>query len=102
MFFKKIPVLESVFNKVAGLKAYNFIKNRLQHRCFPVNIAKILRTNNLKSICEWQLPKLFKTLLQSSGRMVKQKLPISFVRDNMMSQKDMIFSHKPPQKLITF
>ena len=26
------------------LQACNFIKNRLQHRCFPVNIAKFLRT----------------------------------------------------------
>ena len=28
--------------KVADLKAYNFIKKRLQHRRFPVNIAKFL------------------------------------------------------------
>ena len=27
-----------------GLHACNFIKKRLQQRCFPVNIAKILRT----------------------------------------------------------
>ena len=27
-----------------GLQACNFIKKRLQQRCFPVNIAKILRT----------------------------------------------------------
>ena len=27
-----------------SLKACNFIKKRLQHRCFPVNIAKLLRT----------------------------------------------------------
>ena len=31
---------------------FNFIKKRLQHRCFPVNIAKILKTPILKSICE--------------------------------------------------
>ena len=37
-------MLESLFNKVAGLKACKFIKNRLQHRRFPVNIAKFLRT----------------------------------------------------------
>ena len=35
--------MESLFNKVAGLKACNFIKKRLQHRCFLVNIAKFLR-----------------------------------------------------------
>ena len=37
-------MLGSLFNKVAGLKAYNLIKKRLTHRCFPVNIAKFLRT----------------------------------------------------------
>ena len=30
----------------------NFIKKRLQRRCFPVNIAKLLRTSILKNICE--------------------------------------------------
>ena len=39
----KMPVLESLFNKVACLKACNFIKKRLQYMCFPVNIAKFLR-----------------------------------------------------------
>ena len=32
---RKRPLLESFFNKVAGLKAWNFIKKRLQHRYFP-------------------------------------------------------------------
>ena len=41
----KIPVLESVFNKVADLNVYNFIKKKLQHRYFPVNIAKFFRTD---------------------------------------------------------
>ena len=31
------------FNKVANQKASNFIKKRLQHSCFTVNIAKFLR-----------------------------------------------------------
>ena len=30
-FPRKKPVLESLFNKLAGLKAYNFTKKRLQH-----------------------------------------------------------------------
>ena len=33
----------SLFNKAAGLKACNFIKNILQRRCFPVDTAKFLR-----------------------------------------------------------
>ena len=39
-----MPVLVSLFNKVAGLQACNVIKKRLQHRCFPVNMVKFLRT----------------------------------------------------------
>ena len=39
-------------NKNAGLQYWNFIKKRLQHRCFPMNIAKFLRTTILKNICE--------------------------------------------------
>ena len=37
-------MLESLFNKIAGLKAYNFIKKGLWRRCFPVNNAKLWRT----------------------------------------------------------
>ena len=44
-------MLESLFNKAAGLQASNFIKKRLQHRYFPVNIVKFLRTPILKNIC---------------------------------------------------
>ena len=42
---RKTPMLESlcICNKVKGLKACSFIKMRLQHRCFPVNIVKFLR-----------------------------------------------------------
>ena len=38
-------MLETVFNKVAGLQAD-------QHRCFPVKIAKILEIQNLNNIYE--------------------------------------------------
>ena len=48
---RKTSVLESLFNKVAGLQACNFIKKRYQHRCFPVNISKFSRTSILKNIC---------------------------------------------------
>ena len=37
-------MLESLFNKVRGLKVCSFIKKRLQHRCFPVKYAKFWRT----------------------------------------------------------
>ena len=44
-------MLESLFNK--DLK--QCIQKKLQHRYFPVNIAKMLRTPNLKNSCEWLL-----------------------------------------------
>ena len=37
-------MLKLLYNKVTGLQLFNFIKKRLQHRCFLVNIAKFLRT----------------------------------------------------------
>ena len=40
------------FGKVAGLKACIFVKKKLQHRCFPVNIAKFLRLPISKNICD--------------------------------------------------
>ena len=43
----------SLSNEIAGLKAYNFIENSLQHSYFPVKFCKFLRTLNLKNICEW-------------------------------------------------
>ena len=38
-----------------GLQACSFIKKRLQRSCFPMNIAKLLRTLILKNICKRML-----------------------------------------------
>ena len=46
---RKTPVLEYLFNKVAGPQACNFNPKRLQHRCFPVNFAKFLRAPFLQN-----------------------------------------------------
>ena len=51
-FHKETPVLEFPFNKVAGLKANDCIKKKIQHRCFPAKFAKFLRASILKNICE--------------------------------------------------
>ena len=51
----KTPLLESLFNKMVGLWAYNFIKKGLQHRCCPVNIAKFLRTAFFIKHLQWLL-----------------------------------------------
>ena len=52
---RKTPVLEFLFNKLTGMKAWNFIKKQLQDRCFPGKFAKFLRASILKNICEWML-----------------------------------------------
>ena len=44
MFFKRgVPKNLALFTRKC-LEACNFIKRRLQNKCFPVNIEKILRT----------------------------------------------------------
>ena len=46
-------MFEPLFNKIPG---FNFIKKRLQHRCFPVNIVNCLRTAFLRNTsggCFW-------------------------------------------------
>ena len=62
-FQSKIPVLESLSNRAASLKAWNFIK-RLQHRCFPVKFAKFLRTAFFTEHLRWLLLKLNILMLQ--------------------------------------
>ena len=49
-FAKHLRATASVLNKGAGLKACTLIKNRPQHRCFPVKFAKFL-TPISKNIC---------------------------------------------------
>ena len=53
----QILVLESLFNKVAGIQASNFIKKRLQHKFFPVKIAKFLKTASFIKHLRWLLLK---------------------------------------------
>ena len=52
---QKISMLEPLFNKVAGLKACNFVKKRLQHRCFPLKFIKFLRTHFFREHLPWLL-----------------------------------------------
>ena len=51
-YSKSCKILQIFFNENVGLQSCNFFKKRLQHRCFPVNIAKFLRTPVLKNICQ--------------------------------------------------
>ena len=54
MFFK-VGFLGALFNRAAGLQACDFIKKRLQYRCFPVSIAKLLRTPFFTEHLRWLL-----------------------------------------------
>ena len=54
MVFLKIlhlPRKTLTLESLVRLQACSFIKKRLQHRRFPVNFAKFLRTSILKNIC---------------------------------------------------
>ena len=72
-------MLESLFNKVAGQKACNFIKKKPQHRCFPVKYAKSLRTlfllQNTSGGCFCNFHKMFFTgpnAIESLSKFLKQ------------------------------
>ena len=43
-FYKKVVLKILQYSQENTRQGCNFIKKRLQHRCFPVNIAKFLRT----------------------------------------------------------
>ena len=47
-----------LFVKVIGLQACSFIKKRVPHGCFSVNIVKFLRIPTLKNTCEQLLLKV--------------------------------------------
>ena len=49
------------FNKIAGHQVCNFIKKRLQHRCFLANITKFIRRPVLKNI--WKRAALLESVL---------------------------------------
>ena len=63
---KRISVLESLFDKVTCLMAFNFIKNRPSQRCFPVNITKCLRIAFFMVHLWWLLLKMVEQFLRIS------------------------------------
>ena len=67
--FENIPTFTGklpVFNRVTGLKACNIVKNKLQRRCFRVNIAKFLKTAILTEHLWWILLKILILVTQYS------------------------------------
>ena len=62
----KTSVLESLFNKVTRLMVCNFIKKRLLHKCFSVNITKCLRMAFFMEDLRWPLLKMVEKFLRIS------------------------------------
>ena len=73
--FQKQPP-EVFYTKAANfLQACNFIKKRLEHSCFPVNIAKMLRTAILKNICQ----RLLQTIVTRNNSLEIQAVKLRFL-----------------------
>ena len=51
-FYGEIPVLKSLFCKIASIQACNVIEKRLLQRCFPVKFEKFFWAPILKNIYE--------------------------------------------------
>ena len=62
-YSQKSTCIGIFFNKNAGLQAFDFIKQRLQHIHFLDNSAKFLRTAILKNVCERLLLRVFPFML---------------------------------------
>ena len=54
-FHRKTPVLETLFNKVPGLRLVTLFKKRLQHRCLPVKFKQFSRTLFFTEHLQWLL-----------------------------------------------
>ena len=83
-------MFESLFNKVADLKTFYIIKNWIQHRCFPVNIAKFLRRcRTSENGCFWtcfqwysekKLSSISKKIFRKSVRSIDSSFNLSKFR----------------------
>ena len=82
----KTPVPDSLFSKIAGVEAYNFIKKQLQQRCFSMDFVNFLWTRFLQN---------------TSGRLllkIKQKYPSSAKAINVAGKNfALLIEQKPVQ-----
>ena len=75
-------MLQSFFNKVAGLRAFGFIKKKFQGSCFPVKFAKFLRTPTFKNICERLLLYLHVILFTVHEKDLHEKIQLAMREQN--------------------
>ena len=95
-------MLESLFNKVAGLRPTTSLKTRLQ-QVFPVSIAKFLRTAFFKEHLRWLVlyPWVLEDRSVTSGRaqemlndflcLVKLRVQATFIHENCIYFNDLEF-----------
>ena len=79
------------FNKIAGYQSCNYIKKRLQHKCFSVNIANFLRTSFLTNICERMLER-FPTWTYFWRRYFNKYKTKENHSKNQLDEKELAFS----------
>ena len=60
-------MLESLFDKFAGLNACNFIKKRHQHVCFANNYLEFLRTSFFIEHLRWLLLSTSRNIVEVIG-----------------------------------
>ena len=107
VFFKiqvKTSLLKWLFNNVAGLKAWNFIKKRLWHRYFPVNFPQFFEKPYLKNTSKWLLllippfqpnclffPSLFSFIIDNCkyGILLRKCLKMKVVKTIFLWQKSL-------------
>ena len=82
------------FNEVAGLRPATLQKNRLQHRCFPVNFVKFLRIPFWKATVSQNM-KAFKLQVTSSVKLkigwIHITIKIRYRKTSKISSRAYIF-----------
>ena len=90
------------FYKVAGLKACIFIKKRIQHRCFLVNIAKFLRIPILKKVCKRLLLMIDVSKHQNSNQNIDRLCKMSVKTVQLSSRFSFSFEKHDIQLTLRF
>ena len=92
---RKEPVLEFLFNKVAGIQFATLLKKGFYYRCFPLNFAKFLRTivskNSSNGIfCIFVLWIIILVLSQSENQNILQRRIYGNSRSEVLCKKGVL------------
>ena len=86
----KTPVLESLFNKVAGRQACNFIKNRLENSFFSVKFPNFFRTPFFTKHVWWLI---FEDLIRCVFRIQSHIYDEALLQKQLMAKSRSTESH---------